>query len=321
MALRPLIDRGRFRVPCASCDGEIPRGHARYAEVINDGRVPNAKYQYHHFECAVVRDPKAIRELLVTEAYDEGLIPDARSLKAELHDRSEAREAGKPVPPRRIQIDTEPRVEELMQQLFDDPTDRDTLGVLADVLTERGDPRGELIILDLALGDDEGTEEQEDRRRELRHRLLPRICTRPELRTQTFWRLGFIERAAVGTWYEIHDNPFRDPWSHFSLRLLQDLAIGSNASDWLVSPMPALRRLAVASGKLDKLPSLPRLEELRLDSAIERAGIDALAAMLDGRRLARIIVPQERTGTETRERLAMLCDQLVLRGETERYRV
>ncbi|MBA2544209.1 MAG: hypothetical protein H0V17_31485 [Deltaproteobacteria bacterium] len=302
-----------------TCDREIPRGYPRIAEPCNDGRIPNAKYQYHCLECAIEQQPKLVREILVSETFDEGQVPDATALKQELQDRIEALEAKKPVPPRRVQLGPDRQVESLMQQLYDTPDDRDVLAVLADALTERGDLRGELIVLDLALGPDEGDEDQENRRNELRYRLLPRVCRSEVARAIVTWGFGFIDHAVVGDTQPYGGKLFPDVWSHGSLRLLRELTVNGDPGDWLGSKFPALRRLAIGYGRLDSLPSsLPRLEELRLTCRVDRAGAELLAAVLGDRKLARIELGHMARPDVVRERLAQLCDELVTFTDNDR---
>jgi len=306
-----MLDSGRFRSPCVTCDGEIPRGHPRIAEPCNDGRIPNAKYQFHCLECAIQRQPKLVREILVSEMYDEGQVSDATALKQELQDRIEAIDAGKPLPSRRIRLGPDRQVESLLQPLYDDPDDRDVLAVLADALTERGDSRGELIVLDLALGDDEGTDDQDSRRNELRYRLTPRICRSAHSCSELSWRFGFIDRVAVLDWRSAAGSS-HDVWAHSSLRLLRTLSIGRNPGDWLGAGFPALRRLEISGGKLEKLPvSLPRLEELVLACAVDRTDCEMLVTWLDGRKLPTIDASRVSASDAVRSRLAELCDKLV----------
>jgi hypothetical protein len=310
MALTPIIDCGRTRVPCVACEDVIPRGEGRLGVPCNDGRVPNAKYEYYHVECAIDRLPRLVRQVLVAERFDEGVIWDPRGLNVELQARIDALDASSAMPSRRVPLRPEPRVEELVRQLYDDPDDRELLAVLADVLGERGDPRGELIVLDLVL-ESGGDEDQRDHRGLLRERLRPRVGDPGNARANLEWGVGYIRRASVGAWSEWYGEGCKDLWRHPSLRLLRELAIGAGPERWLVSELPALRRLEIDAPAITMtLPPLPRLEHLVLrNTRIDPATIEILASR--ERKIARLDVSACRVRRELYGALGALCDQLI----------
>jgi hypothetical protein len=311
-----MIDSGRFRAPCASCDDVIPRNQVRVAEPCNDGRIPNAKYRYHHFECAMTQHPRLVQRILIDEAYDEGVLPDPHALLVELRDRIAAHEEKQPMPARRVLVLPEPRVDAMLAQLEANPDDRETLGVLADALTERCDPRGELIVLDLALDGAPGSEAQLERQRELRMLLLPRVCWSQKTRAETTWGVGYIRRVEVGTRRE-DDIGFdgyyistisKDLWRHPSLRLLSELAVGDG--EWLTSDLPALRVLEITAPRLPDLPALARLDKLVLrDMKIDRAVFETLARR--EAKLTTLDVSGCRVDDVLRSQLRELCQTLV----------
>jgi hypothetical protein len=66
--MKPAIERGKLRAPCATCDREIAARDLRLAEPCNDGRIPNARLRYHHLECAIVALPRVVREALIASS-------------------------------------------------------------------------------------------------------------------------------------------------------------------------------------------------------------------------------------------------------------
>jgi uncharacterized protein (TIGR02996 family) len=177
-------------------------------------------------------------------------------------------------------------VEPLEQLIVARPDDAETWLVYADWLSTRGDPRGELIALQLrgeqATGDGE--------RRALReaaemcivvHGLAPRI---PEGRTiERAWRRGFVDRLALGwavdpTSAELAAGTARGPWDdapeqvaatieHPALRFVRELALGPATSAEIAGALAAA-----------ELPLLERLELQVIDWPELEDVVEAIAA-------------------------------------------
>jgi len=142
--------------------------------------------------------------------------------------------------------------------IVDDPTPLDWWEIYADWLLERGDPRGELIALELAVDAGRGTKEMKQRIGELKHdeaRLLsPRLFDQSHLYRFEF-RRGFIRSAVLqGTGddqptVEAINALFADPHGC----LVESLALGpfgnrEHAVAVLAAPRRALRSLSSWDG-------------------------------------------------------------------------
>jgi len=203
-------------------------------------------------------------------------------------------------------------VETLMQQVLDAPNDVEVRRVLADLLTERGDPRGEYIQLAIALAD---MDEVDPRRREMedakdsleaRHNFawsaaLRRVgefnSTVPFLGGERFsFAGGFIEQLegpADGTvqWVDeaarvapirslalqgVTSAHMRELGAQKSLAHIRKLDILPHAAEFSSFERPLAQLFAS--------PNIDRLETLRLGGDISPAMIEALAGAraLDG---------------------------------------
>jgi hypothetical protein len=192
--------------------------------------------------------------------------------------------------------------EALLAQLADDPTNTSLLAVLGDALEREGDPRGELIAMQLGLveANVEDAVAIARRREELRARLTPEIPAplEPWLRSRFQWGIGYIRSFDLGI---LHGTPSlldvyldrRDAlaaalgelWSHPSLRLLHEVIAVHGGANLLLAlaPPPMVRSLVTARGAVDVpdgvatdlealgvvLWKLPRLARLQITSDIE----------------------------------------------------
>lgn len=182
---------------------------------------------------------------------------------------------------------TPDRIAALEAAIVADPGDTDAFLVLADALTEAGDPRGELIV-----AQHQGVAKRE---RELCERFGGEISTLAGVPAQLEWRLGFVWRCSIDLRSEL-DEPIGQlgaALGHPCMRLLHGLVVrcamfrGSDTIAAIGARIhPNLRALALEEkigdwddGRVDRgnaalWPRLPNLETLRLRS--ERALFDRI---------------------------------------------
>lgn len=175
-------------------------------------------------------------------------------------------------------------MEPLYAQLEEDPDDPATLAVLADELQLAGDPRGELISIQLALASaapdivrERGLVGREDvvglsRRRGV---LLQQLAPPFEPRHVT-WGIGFVRALEQQVNDVAQLRALVDALGHPSMRMLRELKLWiyyrpSSLAE-LAARIPTVRRLEIASADLrdaelaDAIPRLPWLESLHFDS-------------------------------------------------------
>ena len=111
----------------------------------------------------------------------------------------------------------------LVARLARDPDDLDAAAVLADHLSALGDPRGELIAVELAIASATPAQATERgllaRRAALQARLAVPVG-RADIAPTFVWRLGYVRRLEVAA-----PDACGFAWEHPSLQLLRELAI------------------------------------------------------------------------------------------------
>lgn len=153
----------------------------------------------------------------------------------------------------------------VLDELEADLDNRELLAVLGDELQEAGDPRGELIVLDLAASTDPAALA---RRRELTSALTPKLA-KTDRRT---FGVGYLRRleidADLGTLAKR-----AELLAHPSCRLLHTFECGTRHDATMTidgALLPRSLRKLVVKGRLSKktdLGALPFLEHLELDTA------------------------------------------------------
>jgi uncharacterized protein (TIGR02996 family) len=144
------------RSSCVTCTGAITRGAARVAEERWDDAASKVVMRYHHLECAITANPELVQRARVEVGFELDLallqVQIDASLEGHRQARREAYEALFAVPSAAAEPVAAPGDDELAAQLEADPDDTGVLAVVADQLQHTGDPRGELIAVQLALG-------------------------------------------------------------------------------------------------------------------------------------------------------------------------
>nr|HEX4313095.1 DUF3553 domain-containing protein [Kofleriaceae bacterium] len=257
------------RAACRTCGEAIELGVARVA--IQDRNAYGSDLVYHHLACAEHANPDLVLRALADVRPGAAVDRDAvgRRVAIAVGQRggavrarmAEAEAAG-------ARPAAEPTADRLVDQLADDPGDRGALAVLADHLQQAGDPRGELIALQLA-GD-----------------LSPRaLALQAELALPATATAG----APIATWgvgyYRGLDLGARSAlapiWTHPSLRLLRELVLrfaeplAAPSIDYLIASLPrTLRQLSMVDpDPADLAPrlaaALPRLDSLSISRRLD----------------------------------------------------
>jgi len=329
------------RSTCVTCGEKIVKGEVRVAELYQDahlgpprfeshhghagerysarGEGREAIHRYHHLACAAAKHPAVLKTAL-DAAHDPTLIPDraaldqqlAEALDAERKARVAAATARLAAKPEAAEVD--PNLEPLLVQLADHPEDVELLTVAGDLFQSRGDPRGELISIQLATrtvkrergpeiagvrgARSKGAVEDPTARTLIQRRddLMAELSPRLDSADRSVWGLGFIRRLELGTKSGGRLLELSGLWTHPSLRVLAELKVemplrsdDTTILAQLAELLPrSLRRLEIGghpqgTGALGKLVSaLPRLEELgllsrRADPALTHPRIAKLA--------------------------------------------
>jgi hypothetical protein len=314
------------RATCATCGEKIAKGATRVAELYQDTNVGRHQYEeryrgdgdyyrvrsdsrepiqrFHHLACAVEKHPSVVSTAL-KRPFDPELIPDRAALEKQLaaavEEERKARVAAATAKLGQPQeaAAADPNLDPLLEQLLDAPEDPELVGIVGDLFQSRSggnDPRGELIVLQMAMRNakrERGPEvanprgrtrtaEVEDptqrnhvqRRDELMAHLTPRL----DSNDRSIWGLGFIRRIELGPKSSYAIGELAGLWSHLSVRVLSEVRIelptvadDDATMEHLAQVLPkSLRRLEIGGspsrpGSLAKLAAaLPRLETLVL---------------------------------------------------------
>ena len=190
------------RSKCVTCERVIARGDVRLGELYQDEAVPKPIHRYHHLECAIAAIPDIVRQAMPYQ-IEGGLGLDLTALEARLAISIDGhRQVRREQYLAQLAV-AEPAAEpgeadqlegDLVRQLGDDPDDTGVLAVLADLWQSRGEPRGELIAVQLALrAAPADPAPLVTRRDELLTRLLPVI----EPGERCAWGIGFVRRVEL----------------------------------------------------------------------------------------------------------------------------
>lgn len=259
------------RSTCRTCQLAIAKGTLRVAE--EDFGRHEVTVRFHHLRCVLGDDLSLAHRAVLASQTPRELRPaamaeieaEAPALAATLRAspaRSRTEQGGgvsliAPPPPEPFR----PRELELIARLSGVRDDRASWAVLGDALSERGDPRGELISLDLSGRDDA---EAAARRLELQGVLAPE--RRNDERSG--WSKGFVSI------YRLHAKHLRpELFAHPSLAMLRELEIDALGApeelpSWVWPALPrSLSTLIlkhVELGPLERVPSPPGLVALTL---------------------------------------------------------
>jgi len=285
--------------------GEARGDHGEYYRVREEGR--EAIHRYHHVTCAATACPAVLASAL-RASHDPALIADRAALDRQLADALEAeRKQRIEAAAARIGVPREPtvadaRLEPVLARLEETPDDIEGLSIIGDLMSEHGDPQGELISLQLALREmkpertperpgltqkgqqlkvrssreretvDPKREQLLQRRDELMASLAPRL----DSADRTSWGIGFVRRLELGAKSSERLTELASLWRHPTMRLLCELRLelGTRADhaptfQHLAAELPrSLRRLEISGREspdhalAQVVAALPRLTHL-----------------------------------------------------------
>ncbi|MCW5801817.1 MAG: hypothetical protein KIT31_05475 [Deltaproteobacteria bacterium] len=313
------------RSTCATCGTKIDKGETRVAELYQDtnfGRPQYERYRgrsdardpiqrFHHLACAVDKHPAVVATAL-KRPHDASLIPDRvaldKQLTAALEEERKARVAAataklnNPVE----SAASDPNLDPLLAQLADTPDDPEVVAILGDLYQQRSDPRGELIVLQLAQRTarrDRGPEVANPRGRtrtaevedptskdqvQRRDQLIAHLSPRLDPTDRSTWGLGFIRRLELGARTSSRILELAGLWTHASLRVLAELRLelpqvaeDGDVIASLASGLPRSLRVLEIGGSphggaslQPLLAALPRLAELTLLGRLPDASLE-----------------------------------------------
>ena len=273
------------RAKCATCEQAIAKADVRVAEQYDDPEVPRPIHRFHHLDCALTSVSHVVVQALASPIDGDVTIDRAqieRKLAAELEAQRERRReryaaqlAFQPATPAEATDVPDELAGELLAQLEQNPDDLGVLGVVADLLQSRNEPRGELIAVQLAL-----LAGPRDPARLVRKRdeLILKLSPALEVLERCAWGIGFVRRVELQVGTSARLARLARLWRHPSMRLVTEVEIGLGIAypgfPEAIAPVRAnLRRLVLHThqrlGALSQLvATLPRLRQLgTLDAA------------------------------------------------------
>jgi uncharacterized protein (TIGR02996 family) len=297
------------RSKCVVCDVVIEKDAPRLSERVRDIGIPEPIQRYYHLRCALACVPDVlrrglanVRDVEIDRAHFEGKLAElAAAEEARRQEKYEALQAAEraAITPKQ---NLDPVTFELTAQLLDDPADTGALTVLADQLQSQGDPRGELIAVQLALAnepraellDDDDDDEDEElspedrkvkRQVDRRRRLLERFTLPIDPNDRCVWGVGFVRRLELVAKTASRLTAMAAIWKSPSVRLLSELEVtfvSDHDTPWIERLVdlvpPSLRRLELGRTPSQTLPAvpalvaqLPRLQALSLVGEVELA--------------------------------------------------
>ncbi|MGN6105752.1 MAG: DUF3553 domain-containing protein [Kofleriaceae bacterium] len=290
------------RARCAVCDAAIARGAVRIAEWTQPpprGPLRKPFYRYHHLDCAVMSIPEIVWAALHDPYAADDVPVDRAALEVRLTEiLAEHRERRRTRYAEQVAVvaPSEPALDEaiapeLLAQLLAQPDDLGVLEVVADALQSRGDPRGELIAMQLALRAGAADPSPLIKRRdELMLRLSPVL----EPGERCGWGTGFVTRVELQVKSPARLSSMAALWREPILSIVREVklslatAYNGRAVAAALAPVAAqLRRFELEASY--RLPSavcelvgaLPRLEHLGLTELADlgRLAHPALASL------------------------------------------
>jgi uncharacterized protein (TIGR02996 family) len=285
-----------------TCNVVIAKGAVRLVEEYRDIGIPEPIDRFFHLKCAAAVHPELVANALQNVAI--GVDFDRAEIEAKIAPAiariAEARTAKylaqlaeKEAQAKPVVVSIDETTAELLDQLVDNPEDPGTLAVVADQLQARGDPRGELIALQLATpstafalegDDDEETDHSDltsDAERKSRRvaELIGMLGVPIDPGDKITWGVGFIRRLELLDKTGTRLSALEGIWTHPSMRVLGELRLtlksGMDASfvERLVEFAPrTLRRLELESttfvGIAKVVAALPKLEALSLRGSL-----------------------------------------------------
>jgi uncharacterized protein (TIGR02996 family) len=278
MASRITVARAA-RWHCATCGAAIAVGTPHFTD---DQARP------HHLDCAIAAIPDAVRLVAPDDIEpDTGL--DVVELTAQIEAslaihrraRRDAYTALIAPPPAPDEPARDP--DELLEQLAVSPDDAGVLAVLADRLQHAGDPRGELIAVQLALA---ARPADPVRMLARRDELMLQLTPLHDAGERCLWGTGYVRRVELIARSALRFADHAALWRHPSMRLLGEVRIelgagcdGAAIAAALAPVLPRLRRLELigAPHRITAVAAIaaacPLLEHLAIGDRADLAGL------------------------------------------------
>jgi uncharacterized protein (TIGR02996 family) len=160
-------------------------------------------------------------------------------------------------------------VEELFAAVYANPDDDGPRGVLADLLQEQGDPRGEFIALQLARGRGGKKTRRESQllKPNLRTWLGPLLMAIPN--KGLVYERGFVAKCQL----QHHRESIEPHLHHREWATVEEVRLGrwNGPYQSLADALPSLRVLVTAGqGQAGQLPSHPKLERIEVGYVFEK---------------------------------------------------
>lgn len=292
------------RSKCVTCNEVIPKGTPRLSEEYNDIGIPDLIHRFYHLPCAAAVHPEVVAAALAH--VDHGVVFDRAAIEAKIapavqraaelrKEKYLAQQAEKEAKTKAVIVEADETTIELLAQLDGNPEDPGTLAVVADQLQARGDIRGELIALQLAIasgatphlsleGDDDEETDASDRVSDAQRRsrrcaeLMDKLSVPLDPGDTAVWGVGFIRRLVLDNKNGTRLAALAPIWRHPSLRFLSELRLtfSSNLDTSFVQRLhelvpKSLRRLELGdegshalAGTAGFIAQLPRLEALAI---------------------------------------------------------
>ena len=265
---------------CRVCAKRIQVGKLRVVEEdtyqARGGEGTRTKYTNRHVDCALESNRERALHAFTSadESVQQALVAALSKLQPtlarELAAGFEAR--ARPVTSEVGRLD-DPRTQDLLSRLEENLEDRAVAELLSDHLQDLGDPRGELMALDLAASVDSKLAE---RRRQLREAHLPRegpAGLSAWDRGLVQWHLGFLHTLELRVEGDLQDVALL---RHPSARLLHTLKLHRLQDALLIRPgtLPRSLRSLTLRGHVapeSSIAGLPHLQSLTVDQTTHLA--------------------------------------------------
>ena len=292
------------RSKCVTCNEVIAKGTPRLSEEYNDIGIPDLIHRFYHLKCAAAVHPEVVAAAL--QHVDHGVVFDRAEIEAKIAPAVQratelrkakylAQQAEKDAKTKAFVVPADDTTTELLAQLDGNPEDPGTLAVVADQLQARGDIRGELIALQLAIAagsapalslegdDDEETDAADligdsERRSRRCAELMEKLSVPLDPGDKAVWGVGFIRRLELIGKNGTRLSALAPIWKHPSLRFLSELRLtfSSNLDTGFIARLhelvpKSLRRLELGdhveqalAGTAALVAQLPHLEVLSI---------------------------------------------------------
>ncbi|MEO8702360.1 MAG: DUF3553 domain-containing protein [Kofleriaceae bacterium] len=217
------------RAKCVTCESPIPKGEARLAEQHEVEGLTKLSYRFHHLGCALAQLPDLVSQAQIEPECTIDRADLARRLVASLELHRKARReaytallAAESATPAVLEL-LDDTATQLLDQLAASPDDEGILAVLADALQSQGEPRGELIAIQLRLKSATPADVAVlvRRRDDLMLQLSPPLA----VGERCAWGIGFVRRVELAAFTGTRLAELATLWRHPSMRIASEVQL------------------------------------------------------------------------------------------------